>query len=77
MSGSNLRISSLCLGLPYVRLRPLDDVLRAAARPIGGVPKFGELVNSCEVPFIGFQPVTVSFIGLLQLLGVVSLKLLR
>lgn len=35
--------SSLCLGLPYVRLRPLDGVLRAAARLIGGVPKFGHI----------------------------------
>src|SRR6218665_1523550 len=35
--------SSLCLGLPYVRLRPLDGVLRAAARRIGGVPKFGHI----------------------------------
>jgi len=35
--------SSLCLGLPYVRLRPLDGLLRAAARLIGGVPKFGHI----------------------------------
>src|SRR6218665_2039992 len=35
--------SSLCLGLPYVRLRPLDGVLRAATRLIGGVPKFGQI----------------------------------
>src|SRR6218665_348492 len=35
--------SSLCLGLPYVCLRPLDGVLRAAARLIGGVPKFGHI----------------------------------
>src|SRR6218665_324189 len=35
--------SSLCLGLPYVRLRPLDGVLRAAARLIGGVPKFNHI----------------------------------
>src|SRR6218665_631706 len=35
--------SSLCLGLPYVRLRPLDGVLRTAARLIGGVPKFGHI----------------------------------
>src|SRR6218665_3941980 len=35
--------SSLCLGLPYVHLRPLDGVLRAAARLIGGVPKFGHI----------------------------------
>ena len=34
---------SLCLGLPYVRLRPLNGVLRAAARLIGGVPKFGPI----------------------------------
>src|SRR6218665_3769950 len=27
----------------YVRLRPLDGVLRAAARLIGGVPKFGHI----------------------------------
>src|SRR6218665_235156 len=31
--------SSLCLGLPYVHLRPLDGVLRPAARLIGGVTK--------------------------------------
>ena len=36
-------LSSLCLGLPYVRLRPLDGVLRVAARLIGGVPKFGHI----------------------------------
>src|SRR6218665_2685903 len=35
--------SSLCLGLPYVRLRPLDCVLRAAARLVGCVPKFGHI----------------------------------
>ena len=35
--------SSLCLGLTYVRLRPLDGVFRAAARLIGGVPKFGHI----------------------------------
>ena len=34
-------LNSLCLGLPYVRLRPLDGVLVATARLIGGVPKFG------------------------------------
>src|SRR6218665_677542 len=28
---------------PYVRLRPLDGVLRAAARMIGDVPKFGHI----------------------------------
>ena len=27
----------------YVRLRPLDGVLRSAARLIGGVPKFGHI----------------------------------
>src|SRR6218665_662744 len=31
------------LGLPYVRLGPLDDALKAAARLIGGVPKFGHI----------------------------------
>src|SRR6218665_3548392 len=35
--------SSLFLGLPYVRLRPLDGVLGAAARLIGGVPNFGHI----------------------------------
>src|SRR6218665_3168113 len=35
--------SSLCLGLPCVRLRPSDGVLRAAARLIGGAPKFGHI----------------------------------
>src|SRR6218665_3718716 len=35
--------SFLCLGLPYVRLRPSDGVLRAAARLIGGVSKFGHI----------------------------------
>src|SRR6218665_2551297 len=34
---------SLCIGLPYVRLRPLDGVLRAAARLIGGVTKLGHI----------------------------------
>ena len=28
---------------PYVRLQPLDGVLRAHARLIGGVPKFGNI----------------------------------
>src|SRR6218665_81872 len=40
---SRLYCSSLYLGLPHVCLRPLDDVLRAAARPIGGVPKFSHI----------------------------------
>ena len=35
--------SSLYGGLPQVRLQPLDGVLRAAARMIGGVPKFGQI----------------------------------
>ena len=33
--------SSLYCGLPQVQLQPLDGILRAAARMIGGVPKFG------------------------------------
>src|SRR6218665_1558804 len=33
--------SSFYSGLPGVQLQPLDGVLRAAARMIGGVPKFG------------------------------------
>jgi len=35
--------SSLYCGLPQVRLHPLEGVLRAAARLIGGVPKFGHI----------------------------------
>src|SRR6218665_1733254 len=35
--------SSLYCGLPQVRLQPIDGVLRAAARMIGGVPKFGHI----------------------------------
>src|SRR6218665_3757546 len=35
--------SSLCLGLPCVRLRHSDGVLRAAATLIGGAPKFGHI----------------------------------
>ena len=35
--------SSLYSDLPRVRLQPLDGVLRAAARMIGGVPKFGHI----------------------------------
>src|SRR6218665_2390112 len=35
--------SSLYCGLPQVRLQPLNGVLRAAARMIGGVPKFGHI----------------------------------
>src|SRR6218665_2678659 len=35
--------SSLYCGLLQVRLQPLDGVLRAAARMIGGVPKFGHI----------------------------------
>src|SRR6218665_46788 len=39
-------------------------------------PSSATLVNSCGIPFIGFQSASVSFIGFLQLLGVVSLALL-
>ena len=35
--------SSLYCGLPQVRLQPLNGVLRAAARMIGGVPRFGHI----------------------------------
>ena len=35
--------SSLYCGLPQIRLHPLEGVLRAAARLIGGVPKFGHI----------------------------------
>src|SRR6218665_1470227 len=35
--------SSLYCVLPQVRLQPLDGVLRATARMIGGVPKFGHI----------------------------------
>src|SRR6218665_4020345 len=35
--------SSVYCGLPQVRLQPLDGVLRAAARMIGGVPRFGHI----------------------------------
>src|SRR5688572_9412274 len=35
--------SSLYIGLPQIRLHPLEGVLRAAARLIGGVPKFGHI----------------------------------
>src|SRR6218665_858808 len=35
--------SSLYCGLPQVRLQPLGGVLRAAARMIGGVPRFGHI----------------------------------
>jgi len=37
------RCSSLYCSLPQVRLQPLDGILRAAARMIGGVPKFGHI----------------------------------
>jgi len=37
--------SSLYCGLPQVRLRPLNGVLRAAARMIGGVPRFGHITD--------------------------------
>ena len=54
--------SCLSLGLPSFRLRPLDGVLRTA-RIIDGVLKFGHvIVNSCGIPFIGFQSASVSFI---------------
>src|SRR6218665_1743568 len=39
-------------------------------------PSSATLVNSCGIPFTGFQSASVSFIGFLQLLGVVSLALL-
>ena len=35
--------SSLYCGLPQIRLHPLEGVLRAAARLIGGVPRFGHI----------------------------------
>src|SRR6218665_2621437 len=35
--------SSLYCGLPQVRLQPLDGVLKAAARMIGSIPKFGHI----------------------------------
>src|SRR6218665_471661 len=37
--------SSLYCGLPQVRLQPLDGVLKAAAKMIGGVPKFGHITE--------------------------------
>src|SRR6218665_1017657 len=37
------RCYSLYCGLPEVQLQPLDGVLRAAARMIGGVPRFGHI----------------------------------
>jgi len=39
-------------------------------------PSSAILVNSCGIPFIGFQSTGVSFIGFLQFLGIVSLVLL-
>src|SRR6218665_3339165 len=39
-------------------------------------PSSATLVNLCGIPFIGFQSASVSFIGFLQLLGVVFLALL-
>src|SRR6218665_2502248 len=41
-----------------------------------GAQSSATLVNLCGIPFIGFQSASVSFIGFLQLLGVVSLALL-
>ena len=46
---------SLYLGLPYVRLQPLDGVLRATARLISDVPKFGHICEFMRDTFIGFQ----------------------
>src|SRR6218665_2962262 len=37
--------SSLYCGLPQVRLQPLNGVLRAAARMIGGVPRFSHITD--------------------------------
>src|SRR6218665_1518826 len=39
------KCSSLYCGLPQVRLQPLNGVLRAAARMIGGVPRFGHITD--------------------------------
>src|SRR6218665_1548177 len=39
-------------------------------------PSSSTLVNSCGIPFIGFQSTSVFFIGYLQLLGIISLALL-
>src|SRR6218665_1751736 len=44
---------------------PLLDLLVA-------FPSSATLVNSCGIPFIGFQSASVSFVGFLQLLGIVS-----
>src|SRR6218665_3958223 len=38
-------LASLYPGFIFVLFRPLDGVLRAAARLIGGVPKFGHIVE--------------------------------
>src|SRR6218665_2307935 len=42
---ANRYCSSLYCGLPQVRLRPLNGVLRAAARMIGGVLRFGHITD--------------------------------
>ena len=39
------KCSSLYCGLPQVRLQPLNGVLWAAARMIGGVPRFGRIID--------------------------------
>src|SRR6218665_183953 len=69
--------SSLYLGLPYVRLRYLDSVLRAAARLISCVPKFGHIGEFMR-DTLHWLPVChcILYRVSIQLLGVVFLTLL-
>src|SRR6218665_364042 len=69
--------SSLYCSLPQVRLQPLDGVLRAAARMIGGVRSqvLDISVNSCEILSAGSLSGSAFTIGSPPLFGVVSLAL--
>jgi len=49
-------VASLYCGLPKVRLQPLDGILRAAARMIGSVPKFGH-ISECMRDTLYWLPV--------------------
>ena len=66
--------SPLYCGLPQVLLQPLNGVLRAAARMIGGVPKFGHISDyTRDVYSTGSQFSSASIIGSHLLSGIVFL----
>src|SRR6218665_10215 len=65
--------SSLYCGLPQVRLRPLNGVLRAAARMIGVYLSLAISQNTCGMYSTGSQFSSASTIGSHPLSGIVFL----